>query len=279
MMDDMSDDLLHEIASLLPPRAALRLSATTSEMRQRLESVRAEVEASGRMFLTTAASDLRVSNSGAAIEAAAGGTWKAAVVSHPSLPTTGRSTFSVDVLRCQGGYVHVGVVDAADCSTAWALAGYSGSALKLCWDVDCGHLSAGGAVTWSARHDEHFRDVQCDGVLLDANGRACTIKRLLKERETQGRGRAQARPWLWYGSAKDNTRTPSRASPSPSEEGPLATIDVVIDHDEGTLSFGVNGGPATSCLVQGLPAGAALKPIVSLYDKGDRVAVRGWACA
>ena len=49
-----------------------------------------------------------------------------------------------------------------------------------------------------------------------------------------------------------------------------ATIEVCLDHDAGTLSFGINGGPLQHAL-DGFPAGAAMRPFAKLPIEGDWV--------
>ena len=49
-----------------------------------------------------------------------------------------------------------------------------------------------------------------------------------------------------------------------------ATIEVCLDHDKGTLWFGINGGPLQRAL-DGFPAGAAMRPFARLYHKHDAV--------
>ena len=46
-------------------------------------------------------------------------------------------------------------------------------------------------------------------------------------------------------------------------------IEVYLDHDTGTLSFGINGGPLQRVL-DGFPRGAAMRPFARLYY-GDAV--------
>ena len=235
------------------------------EMHERLVTMKAAVEAANRKFLTTASRQLCVSESGSAVEATVGGTWKAAVMSSPPLPSTGRSTWAVDILRCKGGYLHIGIIDAADETCAWALAGYSGpgtGAIKLCWEASSGNLRHEGA-SWPTVHDEGFGRVQCEGQMLDERGQPTNLKRVLQKHAPSKPPRRS-----WY-------RHTSSVSPPCSNLQPAATVEVALDHDAGTLSFSFDGGRTSRCLVRGLPVGVALKPFVSLYDKGDRVAVRG----
>ena len=52
-----------------------------------------------------------------------------------------------------------------------------------------------------------------------------------------------------------------------------AIIEVCLDHDAGTLAFGINGGPLQHAL-KGFPAGAAMRPFAELPRKSrkdDRV--------
>eukprot|EP00326_Haptolina_ericina_P041064 CAMPEP_0181247090 /NCGR_PEP_ID=MMETSP1096-20121128/44402_1 /TAXON_ID=156174 ORGANISM="Chrysochromulina ericina, Strain CCMP281" /NCGR_SAMPLE_ID=MMETSP1096 /ASSEMBLY_ACC=CAM_ASM_000453 /LENGTH=124 /DNA_ID=CAMNT_0023344071 /DNA_START=237 /DNA_END=611 /DNA_ORIENTATION=- len=52
-----------------------------------------------------------------------------------------------------------------------------------------------------------------------------------------------------------------------------AVIEVIVDADEGSLSFRINYGPALPAL-QGFPRGALLRPYARLfYREGDRVTV------
>ena len=52
-----------------------------------------------------------------------------------------------------------------------------------------------------------------------------------------------------------------------------AIIEVCLDHDKGTLSFGINGGPLQRALA-GFPAGAAMRPyaILPSHDEAVRFA-------
>ena len=45
---------------------------------------------------------------------------------------------------------------------------------------------------------------------------------------------------------------------------------VCFDHDAGTLSFGINGGPLQHAL-KGFPADAAMRPYAWLLSEHDRV--------
>ena len=49
-----------------------------------------------------------------------------------------------------------------------------------------------------------------------------------------------------------------------------AVIEVLVDHDEGTLSFRVNDGPLCEAL-KGFPKNAALRPCVWCVCDGDRI--------
>ena len=51
-----------------------------------------------------------------------------------------------------------------------------------------------------------------------------------------------------------------------------AVIEVLVDHDEGTLGFRVNGGPPLDAL-KGFPKGAALRISVILSWAFDRVSL------
>ena len=51
-----------------------------------------------------------------------------------------------------------------------------------------------------------------------------------------------------------------------------AVIEVIVDHDEGTLGFRVNGGPELHAL-GGFPQGAALRPFVQCWRANDRVSL------
>ena len=49
-----------------------------------------------------------------------------------------------------------------------------------------------------------------------------------------------------------------------------AIVEVCLDHDTGTLSFGINGGPLQRAL-GGFPAGAAMRPFAWLPFPDDAV--------
>ena len=49
-----------------------------------------------------------------------------------------------------------------------------------------------------------------------------------------------------------------------------AIVEVCLDHDAGTLSFGINGGPLQHAL-KGFPAGAAMRPFSVLWRAVDKV--------
>ena len=49
-----------------------------------------------------------------------------------------------------------------------------------------------------------------------------------------------------------------------------ATIEVRVNHDEGTLSYIINDGPPLLAL-RGFPRGAALRPWAELMSTDDRV--------
>ena len=49
-----------------------------------------------------------------------------------------------------------------------------------------------------------------------------------------------------------------------------AIIETCFDHDKGTLSFGINGGPLQRAL-DGFPVGAAMRPHAFLPGSGHRV--------
>jgi hypothetical protein len=53
-----------------------------------------------------------------------------------------------------------------------------------------------------------------------------------------------------------------------------ALIEVLVDHDAGTLAFSVNGGPREVAL-EGFPRGAALRPWATLRPMFERAAAQG----
>ena len=55
-----------------------------------------------------------------------------------------------------------------------------------------------------------------------------------------------------------------------------ATIEVIVDHDEGSLSYRVDGGKVLTAL-RGFPKGAALRPFAMLASLNDSVTLGGWA--
>jgi len=152
----------------------------------------------------------------------------------PLLPTVGQSSWTVrvaDVIRI--GWLYIGVCDAASLDS-WSL------------------FLFGGLLSRQKR---------------DASGAAMTVL------NDQTGGRTAAPPPTGFpdGNGKQVLFNAERNRPDNLRgRATGALVEVCLDHDKGTLSFGINGGPLQRAL-DGFPVGAAMRPFAKLPIEGDWV--------
>ena len=215
--------------------AALRLLRTCKALQTRLGVVRAEAEALKLCWVEEGMELHTIGEDGLTLTSRRYGSkmpWAAGSL----LPTVGRSTWAVRVEKSRYGDgfgVNIGVCDAAQ-RNRWAL-----------------HLYIGRL--YRQKRDEHGNRMR---VIDEETG---YIK---PAPPPDGYPLGNSKQVLFDAEGEPDCLHLGRATG--------AIIEVCLDHDKGTLSFSINGGPLQRAL-DGFPAGAAMRPCAKLVCKDDAV--------
>ena len=235
----LDEDMLLMVARhvlMMDLPAALQLSATCKILNSKLGVICKEAGARRLRWVDKDLARHTVSSDGLTlvkVGAASDNEW----TTGPLLPTSGCSKWCVRVDQSWRnlGLLNIGVCDAATLN-AWSLNLSDGRLIRSRRD------ETGAALTVTIAEDvlefprqpapptHGFPDGSLKQVLFDAEGKPGHL-----------RGKANG-----------------------------AIIETCLDHDKGTLSFGINGGPLQRAL-GGFPVGAAMRPHAFLPGSGHRV--------